>query len=176
MGPWPRMRPVGSVAAIQQHHGRRCRTQRGGCISVVIGTTSAAGTGPYDSIAACNDSTTLATTTVTTTMIFATHHVATTTPPPRTCPPWHRPHQGSKLAGCREQLRNHSGSIFSGGRVGSNNAARCQGVTDYAACPKTKNTRYMARCRINQCGFMLTARCQVYASVGCSLGMYSISW
>ena len=180
------MRPVGSnVAAIQQHHGTRCHTERGGCISVVIGqhhlgspTTSAAGTGPYDIIAACNDTTTLATTTVTTTMIFGTHHCATTTPTPLTCPPWHRPHQGSKLVGCREQLRNHSGSItvFSGGRVGSNNAARRQGVTDVVARPKTKNTRYMARCRINQCGFMLTARCQVYASVGCSLGMYSISW
>ena len=159
MGPWPRMRPVGSVAAIQQHHGGRCRTQRGGCISVVIGTTSAAGTGPYDSIAACNDSTTLATTTVTTTNIFATHHFATNTPQPLTRPPWHRPHQGSKLVGCREQLRNHSGSIN-------------KGIT--RVCPKTKKTRYMARCRINQCGFMLTARCQVYASVGCSLGMYSI--
>ena len=169
MGPWPRMRPVGSNVAAIQHHGRGCHTECGGCIAVVIGTTSAPGTGPYDIIAVRNDSTTLATTTVTTTMIFATHR-ATTTPPP----PQHHL-QGSKLAGCREQLRNHSGSIFSGGRVGSNNAARCHGVTDYAACPKTKNTRYMARCRINQCGFMLTARCQVYAIVGCSIGMCSIS-
>ena len=132
MGPWPRMRPVGSNVAAIQHHGRRCHTECGGCIAVVIGTTSVPGTGPYDIIAVRNDSTTLATTTVTTTMIFATHR-ATTTPPP----PQHHL-QGSKLAGCREQLRNHSGSIFSVGRVGSNNAARCQGVTDYVACPKTK--------------------------------------